>query len=223
MHVCIEDRLDIRPGCIADFYAALEAALPHLGALGIRLQGAFHTAGTTGRWNEIFVYWEFDDWAHYARVLDDHLGGGAVSDIADPDWNLRSGGASITMNPSQYCPALAELVDNDVRGNVFLHEYIRVVPGKREEYVQHYVDAYLEATRKAGRELVGIWSMQQSANDVLILLAMKDWNAVAHARITKPDAYAEKPWRTSAPVLRSDYDLRMLVPGPKSVNPLRLD
>jgi hypothetical protein len=223
VHVCIEERIQLRPGAITDFYGALEAALPQIEALGIRLQGAFQTAGTTGRWNEVFVYWEFDGWEHYGRALNERIGAAAVSDLADPDWVLRTGGSSIAMNPSKYCPTLGQLLDSGVRGNVFLHEYIHVVPGKREEYVQHYVDAYLEATRKAGRELVGLWGMQKSANDVLILLAMKDWDAVAYSRTAKPDAYAEKPWRTSAPVLRSDYDLRMLVPGPKPVNPLRLD
>ena len=56
---------------------------------------------------------------------------------------------------------------------------------------------------------------------MLILLALADWAAQAHAVSAKPDAYAEKPWRMSAPQVRSDYDLRMLVAGPAAVNPLR--
>ena len=115
---------------------------------------------------------------------------------------------------------MADLVGAGVKGKVFLHEYITPLPGKREAYVKHYVDNYLEATRKAGRELVGIWALKRSANDVLILLAIPDWKTHAHAVAFRPDAYAEKPWRTSAPQVRSDYDLRMLVPGPVAVNPL---
>jgi hypothetical protein len=221
MHLCVEDRVEVVPGRIDDFYAALEVAGSRIDATGARLLGAFHTAGTTGRWNEAWVYWEFDDPAHFGRIMADRDRPGSLCDLADPAWKLRTGGSSVTMYPTEHCPTLAELVDRGIAGTVFLHEYIHPHPGKREAFVQHYVDNYLEATRKAGRELVGIWNLQRSANDVLILLALADWAAQAHAVTAKPDAYAEQPWRVSAPEVRSDYDLRMLVPGPTAVNPLR--
>jgi hypothetical protein len=221
MHVCVEDRVDIVPGGVDAFYTALGDARPRLDTIGVRLAGAFHTAGATGRWNEMFVYWEFDDMAHFGRVMAGHDGPGSLCDLADPNWTLRAGGSSVTMYPTEYCPTLAEVRASGITGTVFLHEYIHPLPGRREAFVQHYVDNYLEATRKAGRELVGIWNLQRSANDVLILLALADWAAQAHAVGTKPDAYAERPWRVSAPQLRSDYDLRMLVAGPAAVNPLR--
>ena len=79
------------PGRVGDFYAALDAARPQIDALGVRLAGAFHTAGATGRWNEMFVYWEFDDMAHFGRVMAEHDGPGSLSDLADPDWQGRAG------------------------------------------------------------------------------------------------------------------------------------
>ncbi len=204
-----------------DLFAAIADAQPRLTALGVRTLGAFRTAGATGRWNEMFVYWEFDDMAHFARVMAECDGPGSLSDLADPEWKLRVGGSSVTMYPTVHCPTLADLQRDHVTGTVFLHEYIHPLPGKREEFVQHYVDNYLEATNRAGRELVGLWNLQRSANDVLIVLALADWDAQAHAVSAKPDAYAEIPWRTSAPKVRSDYDLRMLVAGPAAVSPLR--
>ena len=221
MHVCVEDRIDVVPGRVRELFAALEEAQSSTTALGVRTLGAFHTAGATGRWNEVFVYWEFDDMTHLGRVMAECDGPGSLSDLADPDWKLRAGGSSVTMYATPHCPTLADLQESGVTGTVFLHEYIHPLPGKREEFVQHYVDNYLEATRTAGRELVGMWNLQRSANDVLILLALADWAAQAHAVSARPDAYAEIPWRTSAPKVRSDYDLRMLVPGPVCVNPLR--
>jgi len=221
MHVCVEDRVDVLPGRTEDLFEALTDARPRLDALGVRLLGAFRTAGATGRWNEAFVYWEFDDMAHFGRVMSACDGSGSLCDLADPGWTLRAGGSSVTMYATAYCPTLAELRERGVGGTVFLHEYIHPLPGKREEYVEHYVDNYLEATRRAGRELVGIWNLQRSANDVLILLALADWAAQAHAVGARPDAYAERPWRVSAPLVRADYDLRMLVAGPPAVNPLR--
>ena len=87
-------------------------------------------------------------WEHLAIVEQLRVPRGipviSKADLADPEWALREGGSSITMNPSHHCPDLAHLLDAGVRGNVFLHEYIRVVPGKREEYVEHYVDNYLD-------------------------------------------------------------------------------
>ncbi len=218
--VTIEDRAAIQPGRVPEFFAALEQALPAIEALGVRCRGAFRTVGATGRWNEVFVYWELPDWAHYARVMARADGPGSLCDLADPRWALRAGGSSVTLHPSKHCPALGELIERGVRGAVFLHEYIRPLPGKREAYVRHYVENYLEATRRAGRELVGLWGLQRSANDVLILLAIRDWESHAHAVATRPDAAAEKPWRSSAPEVREDYDLRMLVPGPSRLNPL---
>jgi hypothetical protein len=221
MHVCVEDRVDVVPGRVDDLYAALAAAAPRIDATGARLVGAFHTAGATGRWNEMWVYWEFDDMAHFGRVLAEHDGPGSLCDLADPDWTLRRGGSSVTMYPTVHAPMRDALLAGGTRGTVFLHEYIHPHPGQREAFVEHYVDNYLDATRKAGRELVGIWNLQRSANNVLILLALADWAAQAHAVGAKPDAYAERPWRVSAPQVRSDYDLRMLVAGPAAVNPLR--
>lgn len=220
MKAYIEDRVAVRPGGVPDFFAALEAAGPAITERGVRSLGAFATAGATGHWNEVFVYWEMDGWQHYADVMKSLPGPGSLCDLADPDWSLRTGGFSNTMAPSVHCPTLAQLLEAEVSGTVFLHEYIRPIPGKREEYIEHYVDNYLEATRKAGRELVGIWELKKSANDVLILLALRDWDAQAHAVGVRPDAYAEKPWRTSAPQVREDYDLRMLEIGPRSINPL---
>jgi len=211
------------PGRVSALFAALESARPRVEALGVRILGAFHTAGATGGWNEMFVYWEFDDMAHFGRVMSECDGPGSLCDLADPDWQLRAGGSSVTMYPTSHAAPLADLTARGVGGTVFLHEYIHPHPGRREEFVQHYVDNYLEATRAAGRELVGIWNLQRSANDVLILLALADWAAQAHGVSAKPDAYAERPWRTSAPRVRSDYDLRMLVPGPLAVNPLRME
>ncbi len=221
MHVCVEDRIDVVPGRVDDFLDALAGAQRQLDRLGVRVLGAFRTAGATGRHNEVFVYWEFDDPPHYARVMHEHDGPGSLSDLADPRWQLRAGGSSVTMYATPHAPGVAALQASGVTGTVFLHEYIHPLPGKREAFVQHYVDNYLEATRKAGRELVGIWNLQRSANDVLILLALADWQAQGHAVHAKPDAYAELPWRDSAPLVRSDYDLRMLVAGPAAVNPLR--
>lgn len=220
MRVYVEDRVRVRAGKLDAFYGALEKALPRTGRLGARCFGALTTAGATGRWNEVFVYWEMDGWEHYAGVMKSLGGPGSLCDAADPDWTLRDGGSSLTMEATEHSPALADLVAAGVRGGVFLHEYIRVLPGQRAAYVQHYIDNYLEATRKAGRELCGIWSLQRSANDVLILLAIQDWETHAQGLEYKPDAYAERPWRTSAPKVRDDYDLRMLVPGPLAVNPL---
>ena len=221
MHVVVEDRINVVPGRVNGMYAALEAAMPRINETGTRLLGALHTAGATGNWNEMWVYWEFDDMDHFGRVMDEHDGPGGLCDVADPKWQLRAGGSSVTMYPTEHCKKLAALRHEGVGGTVFLHEYIHPLPGKREEFVQHYVDNYLEATRKAGRELVGIWNLQRSANDVLILLALADWAAQAHAVGAKPDAYAEQPWRVTAPQMRSDYDLRMLVAGPAALNPLR--
>jgi len=221
VHVCVEDRVDVVPGRVDDFLDALVAAQPRIDALGVRTLGAFRTAGATGRHNEVFVYWEFDDPPHFARVMENYDGPGSLSDIADARWELRAGGSSTTMYATAHCPTLGELQQRGVTGTVFLHEYIHPLPGKREAFVEHYVDNYLEATRAAGRELVGIWNLQRSANDVLILLALADWAAQGHAVHAKPDAYAELPWRSSAPLVRSDYDLRMLVAGPAAVNPLR--
>lgn len=220
MRVYIEDRAGIAGGKVPAFYDGLAAGLPRTQALGARLLGAFCTAGATGAWNEVFVYWEMDSWAHYAAVMNELGGPGSLCDAADPGWELRTGGSSLTMSPTEHSPSLADLLQSGVTGGVFLHEYIRVIPGQRDAYVQHYIDNYLEATRRAGRELVGIWSLQRSANDVLILLAIRDWESHAHGLAERPDAYAERPWRTSAPKVREDYDLRMLVPGPREVNPL---
>ncbi|MEE9284530.1 MAG: hypothetical protein V3V35_02255 [Dehalococcoidia bacterium] len=222
MHIYLQERVEIAPGQVQRYLAQVEAGWSNAERLGPRCMGVWYTAGVTGRWHEVYFLWEFDDWAHYGRVIPIHRDAGpaALVSWADPDWQLRTGGDSLTMEPDSRSPSLANLVESGVRGGLFMHEYIRVAPGKRQAYIDHYLENFLPATRKAGRELVGIWSLMSCANDVLILLAMKDWEGYAAGMAGRQPDIQRVRWQESAPLLRHDYDLRLLVPGPRAMNPL---
>ena len=220
MHIYLQERVEIVPGQVERYLSQVKDGWAHAEKLGPRCMGVWHTAGATGRWHEVYFLWEFDDWAQYGRVMKSHGGPASLVAWADPDWRLRAGGDSLTMEPDVRSPSLAELMASGVRGQVFMHEYIRVAPGKRQEYIDHYLDNFLPTTRKAGRELVGIWSLMSCANDVLILLAMKDWDGYAAGMAGRKPEIQRVRWQESAPLLRSDYDLRLLIPGPRAMNPL---
>ena len=220
MHVYLQERIDIVPGKVEDYFRELEHGWSRALELGPRCMGVWHTAGATGKWHEVYVLWEFEDWAQYGRVMEEHGGAAGLLHWIDPDWRLRTGGDAMTLEAMPRSPSLEDLIANGVHGKLFMHEYIRVLPGKRREYVEHYLDNFLPATQRAGRELVGIWGMTSNANDVLILLALKDWGDHARAMGSRVIDPMRKDWQGSAPHIRTDYDLRLLVPGPKALNPL---
>lgn len=220
MHLYLQERHEVVPGQVQRFLAAVEAGWPRTEELGARCMGAWYTAGATGRWHEVYFLWEFDDWAHYGGVMERHGGPASLTDWADPDWKLRTGGSSLTMEPDSRSPSLAQLVASGLRSTLFMHEYIRVSPGKRRAYIDHYMEKFLPVTRKHGRELVGIWSLMDCADDVLILLAVKDWAGHAANMPNRAGDIRRAGWQESAPLLRYDYDLRMLVAGPRAMNPL---
>lgn len=220
MHVYLQECVEVLPGQVDRYLKAVEAGWQKAGELGSRCMGVWYTAGATGRWHEVYFLWEFDDWAHYGRVMERHGGPAGLVHWVDPDWRMRSGGSSVTMEPDARSPSLAQLLASGVRGRVFMHEYIRVAPGKRQAYIEHYLQNFLPVTRKHGRELVGIWSLMSCANDVLILLAIQDWATHAAGMATRTEDIRRSRWQESAPLLRHDYDLRLLIPGPRAMNPL---
>ncbi|MBM4405735.1 MAG: hypothetical protein FJ039_06075 [Chloroflexi bacterium] len=62
--------------------------------------------------------------------------------------------------------------------------------------------------------------MTGNANDVVILLAIKDWAAYAKGMAIRKADPVRKTWQATSSSYRSDYDLRLLAPGPLSFNPL---
>lgn len=220
MHVYLQERVDIAPGQVEAYYAQLDTGARRLNDMIPRCMGLFHTVGATGKWHEVYFLWEFDDWAQYAKVMERYPGPGGIVSWADPDWKLRTGGSSITMEPGFFCPTLHDLQTQGLQARVFMHEYIRVLPGRRNDYLNHYHDNFLEATQRVGRELVGVWSMTGNANDVVILLAIKDWSAYAKGMAIRKADPVRKTWQATSSSYRSDYDLRLLAPGPLSFNPL---
>ena len=212
MRVCVQERVDIVPGKVEAYYAALEQGWDRVGELGGRCMGVWHTAGATGKWHEVYFLWEFEDYSQYTSAMEAHGGPGGLVHWVDADWKLRTGGSSYTLEPA------AE--SQGVQGKLFMHEYIRVLPGKRREYIKHYVEDFLPATRRAGREMVGIWAMTANANDVSILLALKDWQGHAEGMGNRTPDPMRQAWQGTAPHVRTDYDLRLLEPGPKALNPL---
>ncbi len=220
MRVYLQERAEIVPGQVERYLAAVEAGWAHAAEVGARCMGVWYTAGATGRWHEVYFLWEFAGWAHYAGVMERHGGPGGLVSWADADWKLRTGGSSITMEPDERSPSLDQLVQSGLRSRLFMHEYIRVSPGKRQAYIDHYLEKFLPVTRQHGRELVGIWSLMDRANDVLILLAVKDWANHAEGMARRMGDIRRSGWQESAPLLRHDYDLRMLVAGPRAMNPL---
>ncbi|MBI3744398.1 MAG: hypothetical protein HY261_08970 [Chloroflexi bacterium] len=219
MHVYLQERIDVVPGQAERYLAEVERGWSHAKGLP-RCVGAWRSTGAMGKWHEVYFLWEFDHWQHYCRVMDQLAGHVGIASWADPAWKLRVGGDSITLEPDSRSPSLASLTKMGLKAGLFMHEYIRVLPGKRQEYIDHYIDKFLPATRAAGRELVGIWSMMHCANDVLILLAIKDWATHATGMGRRVGDSRRIGWQTSAPQVRTDYDMRLLLPGPKAMNPL---
>lgn len=220
MHVYLQERIDVAPGQVEAYYAQLDKGARRLNDMIPRCMGLFHTVGATGRWNEVYFLWEFEDYAQYAKVMERYPGPGGLVTWADPDWKLRRGGSSLTMEPAHFCPTLYDLQAEDLRGCVFMHQYIRVLPGRREDYLHYYHDNFFEATQRAGRQLVGAWSLNSNADDVVILLAIKDWATYAKGMATRKTDPVRKAWQANSNHYRSNYDLRLLSPGPASFNPL---
>lgn len=220
MHVYLQERVEVKPGQQTAYLEHLEANWHTIESSGPRCLGVWHTASTYGRWGEVFFLWEFDDWTHYGETMTSAYSPGGLLDWTDRDWQYRLRGEGLTLEPVPKCPSLSDLKDSHVNAGLFIHEYIRVAPGKRAEYVAHYLENFLPATRRSGRELIGIWSLTGCANDVLIILGIQDWEAHAYSMTNRTKDSDRQSWQASAPGFRMDYDLRLLIPGPRRMNPL---
>jgi hypothetical protein len=213
--IYLHETISFRPGTLERYVAELTRTWKRVEELdGVRNVGVWRTLGTSGAWHELVLLWEVEDWHHWARL---HAGPNpphaGVVDWLDRDWGWRTGGYGRIMEPSAYTPDLETLLTHGPRGAVYIHEIIQVVPGKKAEYLARFERDWLPVTRKAGRELVGAYTILESNLQVLVILAMPDLETHARgmgARLSDED---RARWSAGASEIRTDWVLRLLVPA----------
>jgi hypothetical protein len=237
MPLHLHERIDIEGGARGRMIELLRTRLaPHLAkAYGVRLFGVWATVGSTGEWPEVRVQWEFDDWAHFARVQ------GARYPLEERDlfglelWmqalDFRRHGHASVLVPAAFSPGAAALsagatlrsAGATLQGagtpapQVILHEEVKARPGKLGAYHAALQSRFLPIAAKHGLALVGAYSNAYVPNTGVNLWALRDW---AHWKtlLESESADIERgAWTAGLGEWLEDLDGFCVVPPPEGV------
>ena len=102
--------------------------------------GVWATVGSTERWPQTVNMWELDGWQGLAANFRHEFNSPSLQDPSLEQWwaeaaNYRNGGYDRILIPAPYSPTLEEALEREVRGEVYSHETVQVVPGQAKSYL----------------------------------------------------------------------------------------
>jgi hypothetical protein len=156
---------------------------PHLEEeFGVRLVGAWATAGSTANWPEANALWEMDDWEHFARAqqarfpLEDKDAYGC--ELARHSLRLRSGGRRSLLVGASFSPDRARIAAEGLAGPVLLQENATTLPGRLDDYLRALEGEYLPLACERGLALVGCYVHALRPNRTTSLWSFRSWDHV---------------------------------------------
>ena len=121
--------------------------------------------------------------------------------------------------PGAGSPTVSELKQSGVKGNVFLHEIVTVVPGRADDYVRQIITRYRPIAERRGMRLVGSWRSAMRNTEAVNIWAIRDWDHWTELQTTASTDDEVQSWLRDAQELRTDWVDKLLTPV--SWNPLR--
>jgi hypothetical protein len=159
--------------------------------------GLWRTTGTSGVWPKVINLWELPDYSQLAHNFSVQF-----SEARDPyleDWwnrnlHLRRGGFDRLLQPAPYCPDRATLLEQGVKGRVFLHEIVHVPYGEAGDYLATLERTFLPAAGRHGWQLIGAYSVLLRPREALVIWAMREWAGLSNLLAAAPDDPALREW-----------------------------
>jgi hypothetical protein len=143
--------------------------------------GVWATVGSTGNWPEVVNLWELDGWDGLVANFAHETVGSGAQDPSLVEWwsvaaSLRRGGVDRIVVPEPWTRPIDQLLAEGVKGEVYAHELITVMPGQAPALLQALHDVGLEAVESLGVELIGAFRVAM-VNDaeVILIWAIPTW------------------------------------------------
>jgi hypothetical protein len=88
--------------------------------------------------------------------------------------HLRTGGLDRLIEPSAYTLDVAGLRQKGVGGKLFLHQIVKLTPGRVEEYLAAFGEAGVPALEAEGAQLVGAYRVCLCNHEAIVILAFRE-------------------------------------------------
>lgn len=140
------------------------------------LQGTWYTMGITGRWSQVINVWDipggWDGW----RTSVDQLNLKRTQNTDLEGWwqeafKHRSGGFDRLLLGVPGSPTTSELVEQGVRGTLFVHEITEVRPGAQLDYLAACADVRVPLLAEYGYTVTGLYEVAMNDTEVVTVWA----------------------------------------------------
>ena len=149
-----------------------------------RCYGVWAALGSTGRWPEVVNLWEHDGWEGMAASFAVEATGSGAQDPTLERWwakaaEFRRGGIDRILVPAPWTRSIEELCADEIRGECYAHELVRVRAGAAADYLET-VREQLSPLREHFRwQLAGAWRTAMVNDDECVVLwtipTWQDW------------------------------------------------
>ncbi|MAG29936.1 MAG: NIPSNAP family containing protein [Deltaproteobacteria bacterium] len=184
--------------------------------------GTFGTVGSTGRWPEVVNIWEERGWVGLARNLKHETQHPGMQDPSLREWwataaEFRSGGVDRILVPAEWSPTSDELTRDEVRGEFYTHELVRVEAGGAEAFLEEVRSRAIPAHSEFGARLVGAFHTAMSdRSECLLLWAIPDHQQWAELEMAEYGDGSLASWRSWCRSHTRSWQRLLLVEAPTS-------
>jgi hypothetical protein len=227
--VYVHETVDVVPGKIEAYIEALETIFLPLVTekLQVRLLGCWELVGSTGgRWEQVVLWWELDDWEHFARFRGRTYDRYRGRDPLIHQWrneiavHYRAGGASRLLVPVGPMPLLASLTprlaDGTLKAGVAQQDLTQVAPGKMLAWAERERTATAARRAEHGYELIGVLREVTRSDSGISLWTCVDYPTWTHAQHSRYDARGADAWDLGNDGLSLKLESNLLTPAPPS-------
>ena len=182
-----------------------------------RLVGAWKVIGSTNRWPRVVNLWEMNDWNHWAAALERQFLPEKKDPHLAPWWSKatqwRSGGFDRILEPASFSPTYEALRACGLKAWVCVHTIVRLLPGRRDEYLAAVGDTLHPLLQARGFTLMGAYSAPMRSDEAVVLWAAPDFRSLCDWYATRGRDAAVRQWTARVGPLRHEFETMWLVPS----------
>ena len=139
--------------------------------------GLWTVLEATGTWPLAVNVWQHQTWDAQADALVRQFEPKAQDPKLKAWWlgnlNLRTGGFDRLLESTDYSLDVAGLRAKGVGGKLFLHQIVRLTPGRVEDYLSAFGEEAVPALESAGAQLVGAYRVRMYNFEAVTILAFR--------------------------------------------------
>ena len=177
----------------------------------------FRTTDVSGRWPKVV---NLADEGSFETQMDSlrrqFSGAGLAADMEDwwqRNTSLRTHGYDRLLIPSPFTPSRAELVEQGLKGRVFLHEFVRVPWGETQSYMSALERDFLPVASRYQWMLFGAYTIAMDPREILTVFFMREWVHMANLLGARESDAGVKRWFDFREQTIDESEEMVLMPG----------